>query len=663
MKGRILLLLVIFMIPPIATNAGSDKTISWTTRDHEAVYGNTVPSFFSVISHDVNGDGIVGPGDTWDHRWHVQVSVEDEYLGWFTMEQGVMPQPPDPGTTTSMLTLEEPTAPGTSLAGVNIWMWLRTLPLEVDRTYNFDIWHYNECWGMTCVIEHLPMSLFVKPIPIRDLIVTTTGNSPIENQLTWGIIETDDVGIASLSIYRGRGVEIGAQNIADGDLVAEGLSPETKVYLDTPPQSFFPFIYTIFGHDSSGKIVARSDQIAPTGAPRGVYASDVDWGDFDGDCDLDVLLTGFHDTDDFVGSIYRNENGTFIATEDSLPGAYISVVAWNDPDGDGDLDFLLAGMTDFPGRRAYLFRNDSGSFVDAVAGLPGMLNCAGGWADYDGDGDPDLVLAGLSSQRITRLYRNEGNNQFTEIDAGLPGVIRGEVTWVDYDIDGDPDLLLVGNDANDDPLTMLFQNTDASFIPVETILPDLGYCDAAWGDFDADGDPDLALAGLTVDGSSLSCIYRNDAGVLVDHMAELPGVWHPAISWGDMDNDGDLDLILTGFAADSSFGAVFRNDDGTFTEDPSWDLPQVHQGAVAWGDADNDGDLDALITGETDNRGRISLFVLNPSSVANTPPHCTERTSCSRKRGRNGHLLLEPLCRCGDPVVRSDLQHPGRNTA
>jgi hypothetical protein len=98
--------------------------------------------------------------------------------------------------------------------------------------------------------------------------------------------------------------------------------------------------------------------------------------------------------------------------------------------------------------------------------------------------------------------------------------------------------------------------------------------------------------------SYISRIYRNDAGTFTHIGAGLTGVYNCAVAWGDYDNDGDLDLLLTGYTGSARISRVYRNDGGTFT-DIGAGLTGVDRSAVAWGDYDNDGDLDLVLAGYT----------------------------------------------------------------
>ncbi|MEM7537240.1 MAG: VCBS repeat-containing protein, partial [Chloroflexota bacterium] len=121
------------------------------------------------------------------------------------------------------------------------------------------------------------------------------------------------------------------------------------------------------------------------------------------------------------------------------------------------------------------------------------------------------------------------------------------------------------------------------------------------------------------DGSTyLSKVYRNDAGVFVDISAGLTGVYRSSVAWGDYDNDGDLDILITGNDGSTYLSKVYRNDAGVFV-DISAGLTGVYRSSIAWGDYDQDGDLDILLTGYDDPVAYATIY-RNNTATANTPP-------------------------------------------
>lgn len=240
-------------------------------------------------------------------------------------------------------------------------------------------------------------------------------------------------------------------------------------------------------------------------------------------------------------------------------------------------------------------------FIDIGASLPGVHEGAVQWGDYDNDGDLDLVVAGdTGAGYISRIYRNNGGGSFTDIGAGLPGISLANAAWGDYDNDGDLDLVLSGETVTGH-LSRLYRNDSGAFVDANAGLAAGFGSRLAWGDYDNDGDLDLFLATNTGDWTNMvliSRIYRNDgSGAFVAMDCGLPGLWGGSVSWGDYDSDGHLDLFLTGNSGGSFLSRVYRNCGDWFAN--TAEFTGTWAGAGEWGDYDGDGDLDILQTGAT----------------------------------------------------------------
>jgi Leucine-rich repeat (LRR) protein len=348
------------------------------------------------------------------------------------------------------------------------------------------------------------------------------------------------------------------------------------------------------------------------------------WGDYDNDGDLDVALSGSTGTA-YVSRVYRNDgSNALVDIGAGLEGVYRGSVAWGDYDNDSDLDLLLTGVSG-AGLFSKLYRNDSGSFVAVTTALePVGWESRGAWGDYDNDGDLDIVLTGGASPiSIARVYRNDGGGVFTDVAAGLKGVGHGSVDWGDYDNDGDLDILLTGWSSDSERIDKLYRNDGADvFTEVTTSLVGVETSSAAWGDYDNDGDLDIALTGLSVGGTLVGKVYRNEGeSGFVDTGVSLNPVNRSSVAWGDFDNDGDLDLVVSGCPTldTGQSTRVYRNNgDGTFSWS-AYGLPDLGFSALAWGDYDNDGDLDLVIAG-TSTGGRVTSIYRNDTATTNTVP-------------------------------------------
>ncbi|GAF70923.1 unnamed protein product, partial [marine sediment metagenome] len=156
---------------------------------------------------------------------------------------------------------------------------------------------------------------------------------------------------------------------------------------------------------------------------------------------------------------------------------------------------------------------------------------------------------------------------FTFDAAGLPGTAESEIAWGDYDNDGDLDLALTGRDDDSNCYSRVYRNDSGAFTDINAGMVTVLNSTIAWGDYDNDGDLDLAVAGRCYGGVSEweSKIYRNNAGNFVDIGATITGLAGSSFAWGDYDNDGDLDLAVSGYWTDGTFYficEVYRNDEG-----------------------------------------------------------------------------------------------------
>lgn len=339
----------------------------------------------------------------------------------------------------------------------------------------------------------------------------------------------------------------------------------------------------------------------------------------------------------------------FIAAAQPRPAGTRAISnAWGDFDGDDDLDLAVSLVSG----EILLYRNDRGRFVDVgtklgmpQAGHPELRGLS--WADFDDDGDLDLLGGPTRTSESTIVLRNDGRGGFVEVASqiglSLAGRSARQTNWIDFDNDGDLDVYATHRSGTN----TLMRNDAGRFTPVETASgpsderPTVGAC---WFDLDQDGDLDLFLANQAGaadalwrnNGTTFGAAAFSDAAIALglSGPTRLPTEGGVGCAVGDFDNDGDFDLFVASYGRN----LLYRNEGGErFSEvGQALGVGRTNRAVGAdWGDYDNDGDLDLYVTAYEGQSGaqtpRSALFrndgalgftdVLDASSKINSGDH------------------------------------------
>ncbi|MCZ6873743.1 MAG: FG-GAP-like repeat-containing protein [bacterium] len=298
--------------------------------------------------------------------------------------------------------------------------------------------------------------------------------------------------------------------------------------------------------------------------------------------------------------------------------------AWGDYDRDGDADLFTVGIKD----PHHLYRNNGdGTFTD-VTQISNLNDARGGWAslffDYDRDGDIDLFVTrdGWRGVEGNSLYRNNGDGTFTDVaaQAGVEGASDSfTASLADINNDGWLDIYVAngvsqaGGAANN--LYLNLGNGTFSDVALQAGVANHGRSiGSAFGDYNNDGWPDL----MVINHGGPNALYRNQGdGTFVEVTSEA-GLEAPLDGFVsfffDYDNDGWLDLFVTGWTEDmeailksalerkpsderNRLALYHNNGDGTFTDVTAQSGLAQTYGAMAaqFADIDNDGFLDIYL--------------------------------------------------------------------
>ena len=321
----------------------------------------------------------------------------------------------------------------------------------------------------------------------------------------------------------------------------------------------------------------------------------------DGRPDMAVANSGSNTVSVLLG----NRDGTFGTRTDFTAGVGPSSVAIADLNGDGRSDLAVAN---YSGTVSVLLGNGDGTFraeaaFDAGSGPSGLAS-----ADLNGDGRDDLIVCGFgNSLGNLSWFENQGEGNYSEhVLLNGAGAIQSFVH--DWDGDGRPDIALLRGQAREGVEIFYNRGTRFEEVPVIQLPSSYGCASWQVLDFDGDGHLDLLIAnGDNGDYKSKPKAYHGLRLYRGDGHGHFTEQWFYPLNGAygvyaaDFDGDGDLDIAAISYFPDyekypdQSF--VYLRNDGDWHFQP-FVLPEARQGrwlVMNAGDIDGDGDLDIVL--------------------------------------------------------------------
>lgn len=394
-------------------------------------------------------------------------------------------------------------------------------------------------------------------------------------------------------------------------------------------------------------VMTANAQFAEFDASFNMQHGDIVAVDVDNDGDLDIVVSGRTGSTP-KSAIFINNAGTYTlqGSENVITPGHFADIKFADVDGDGDLDVIFNGNDNAALGRGIALNDGFGVFTLSTLDVTSAtISC--GFADFNNDGLIDYYVIGNGTANTGSIFFQQANGTFTKDQSSFTSlnIVDADVTIVDFNNDGYIDIFISGWDDNAKSRFSSIYINDGFGKFNAMAQPNIirkGYGSSVWGDVDGDGWMDLLLNGDGgADGEASSDIYRlykNNGGSL-EAKATFKDYRQISVGDGarlvDWDNDGDLDIILTGWSGTKGRQVTMLFEctnaaNFTYVEHAlsNTAFPGVSECSIETADLNNDGKIDLLITGFNGNQAdqvgkfnrNICGYFLNQTTTVNTKP-------------------------------------------
>ncbi len=429
----------------------------------------------------------------------------------------------------------------------------------------------------------------------------------------------------------------------------------------------------------------------------GLYGARFSWGDFNNDGLLDLAVLGQSDNGN-VTAVFKN-TGTTFENQNLTNKAYrYGDIKWVDLNNDGWLDIAMIGQPGGAGVGFQTLINNHGVFeVNTPASVDGLKRANMAFGDYDNNGTLDMFTSGQDAQGVghSYLYKNDGRGNFTKVDdfnGAIQDMYDADARFIDYDLDGDLDLVFAGTGLQNGKTAAIggvrvntlldpkisnnnygggYYNNGYTYQLSSNMWDPVCNCNNNYsismknarfdvGDIDGDGDLDIVEIGTFVKSVNnvntdvpLLLIIRNQTmetknakfGNYFSYgsIYNISGVPLDNISDGDVklvdiNNDGLLDVTVAGLDTLANPVTKFylnQGGFGNFTLSQNKNIPQYANAAISWGDADGDGSMDLVISGQKSLSTSTSIYLNKQGENLNKAPSTPENlTFVDQGQGR-----------------------------